>query len=272
MLSRVRTHLNYSNVTATMALVVALGGTSYAAITLPRNSVGTKQIRNNAVTTEKVKNRTLIAKDFKIGELDGIGEPGPAGPAGPPGPAGPGGPAGPAGPAGAPGPAGPAGPQGDTGPTGPAGPKGDTGAAGPTGPQGEVGPTGPQGEIGPQGPKGDDGTARAYAWVRFGCDSQTGVCPVERAKNVTGARRVAVGVYCITTAVVTPDPFDPATDVMMVGVEHQQTVAPQGNASAMWSTSASQCSAGEFKVITQRTTETATASNVSNVSFWVAIP
>lgn len=78
----------YANVTATMALVVALGGTSYAAIILPANSVGTKQlkkravtaskIRPNAVTSAAVKNGSLRAGDFKAGQL-------PAGPAGPAG-------------------------------------------------------------------------------------------------------------------------------------------------------------------------------------------
>jgi len=42
-----------------IALFVALGGTSYAAITLPKNSVGTKQIKNNAVTASKIKNGTV---------------------------------------------------------------------------------------------------------------------------------------------------------------------------------------------------------------------
>lgn len=75
-------------VVASLALVVALGGTSYAAITLPKNSVGTKQIKKNAVTTSKikknavttskVKNGSLLARDFKSGQL-------PKGPAGPPG-------------------------------------------------------------------------------------------------------------------------------------------------------------------------------------------
>ncbi len=37
-----------------VALVVALGGTSYAALVLPRNSVGTKQIVNGAVTARKI--------------------------------------------------------------------------------------------------------------------------------------------------------------------------------------------------------------------------
>jgi len=45
-----------------IALFVALGGTSYAAITsLPRNSVGTKQLRKNAVTGAKIKNGAVTA-------------------------------------------------------------------------------------------------------------------------------------------------------------------------------------------------------------------
>lgn len=78
----------YANVTATLALVVALGGTSYAAIKLPANSVGSRQLkpravsgsdlRSNAVSSAKVKNRSLRAGDFKLGQL-------PAGPPGAPG-------------------------------------------------------------------------------------------------------------------------------------------------------------------------------------------
>jgi hypothetical protein len=39
---------------STIALLVASGGTSYAAFTLPRNSVGTRQIKNKAVTLPKI--------------------------------------------------------------------------------------------------------------------------------------------------------------------------------------------------------------------------
>lgn len=49
----------YANVTATAALVIALGGTSYAAATLARNSVGSPQ----------VKDHSLLVKDVKPGEL-----------------------------------------------------------------------------------------------------------------------------------------------------------------------------------------------------------
>lgn len=42
-------------VVACIALAIALGGTSYAAISLPANSVGTNQLKNGAVTDKKVK-------------------------------------------------------------------------------------------------------------------------------------------------------------------------------------------------------------------------
>ena len=95
-------------VVACLALLVALGGTSIAAVSqlVPRNSVGPAQlqdaavtnakIRSNAVNSAKVANRSLLRSDFASGQL-------PAGPVGPQGPAGP---AGPAGAAGAAGPAG----------------------------------------------------------------------------------------------------------------------------------------------------------------------
>lgn len=92
---------------ACIALLVSLGGTSFAAATqLARNSVGTAQlrngavtnpkIRNNAVNSAKVQNRSLLRVDFAPGQIPA----GPAGPQGPVGPAGAAGPAGPAGPAG----------------------------------------------------------------------------------------------------------------------------------------------------------------------------
>ena len=81
----------YANVASTLALVVALGGTSYAAVAIPKNSVGSKQIINSSVKSKDVKNGTLRAKDFRAGQLP-AGAQGPAGPAGPTGPTGPMGP------------------------------------------------------------------------------------------------------------------------------------------------------------------------------------
>ena len=83
-------------VVACMALLFAMTGAGYAAGMLGPNTVGTKQLKRNAVISSKVKNRSLLAVDFKAGQL----------PAGPQGPAGSAGPAGPAGTAGPPGPAG----------------------------------------------------------------------------------------------------------------------------------------------------------------------
>jgi hypothetical protein len=42
-------------VVSVTALIVALGGTSYAAFSVPKNSVGSKQLKKNAVTTKKIK-------------------------------------------------------------------------------------------------------------------------------------------------------------------------------------------------------------------------
>lgn len=41
------------------ALFIALGGTSYAAVSLPVNSVGTRQLRNGAVTQAKLNGNSI---------------------------------------------------------------------------------------------------------------------------------------------------------------------------------------------------------------------
>jgi hypothetical protein len=115
MLNAVRRRLCFANVTSMMALMVALGGTSYAAATLSANSVGSAQIkkngvagtdiRSNAITSAKVKNGSLKAVDFAAKQL-------------------------------------PAGATGAIGATGAQGPKGDTGAKGATGLPGAKGDTG----------------------------------------------------------------------------------------------------------------------------------
>jgi hypothetical protein len=81
MLSKLRSRLTYANVMATVAVFLALGGSSYAALRvgsrqLVDNSVRTKDIRNNDVRSKDVRNSTLLKRDFKPGQL-------PAGPTGP---------------------------------------------------------------------------------------------------------------------------------------------------------------------------------------------
>jgi hypothetical protein len=44
------------------ALFVALGGTTYAAVGLPKNSVGSRQLKKNAVTSAKIKNGAVTAR------------------------------------------------------------------------------------------------------------------------------------------------------------------------------------------------------------------
>jgi hypothetical protein len=52
-------HNTPATVMSALALVVALGGASYAAVT-----VGSAQIKNNSVTTKDLKNRTIKDKDL----------------------------------------------------------------------------------------------------------------------------------------------------------------------------------------------------------------
>lgn len=87
MLSRLRARLTYANVIATVALFLALGGTSYAALKLPKNSVGSKQLKRNAVTSAKVKAGSLLTSDFRSSQRSRLrGPAGAKGAQGAPGP------------------------------------------------------------------------------------------------------------------------------------------------------------------------------------------
>jgi hypothetical protein len=125
MLAQLRSHRpSPAMVLALVALFVALGGSSYAALVLTANSVSSKHIKNGqvkrvdlgkgSVNSSKVINGGLLAEDFAAAQLP-AGERGPAGPAGP---------------------AGERGDRGETGPAGPKGEKGDRGEAGAPGPSG----------------------------------------------------------------------------------------------------------------------------------------
>lgn len=81
-MSRVSRHLTYANVVASLALFLAIGGVGYAATKLPKNSVGTKQLKNGAVTGKKIAPATVKS-------LSTAGPQGPAGPTGPQGATGP---------------------------------------------------------------------------------------------------------------------------------------------------------------------------------------
>ena len=104
MLDSLRGRLSYANVAATLALFVALGGTSYAALTVTGKNVKNSSltgvdIKNSSLTTADIKDSSLLARDFKAGQL----------------------------------PAGPQGAKGDKGATGATGAAGATGAPGAAG-------------------------------------------------------------------------------------------------------------------------------------------
>jgi hypothetical protein len=110
MLSNLRARMNYANVVATIALFVALGGSSYAAIQVTGKHVKDstltgKDVKNSSLTAVDVRNGSLLAADFGPGQL----------------------------------PTGVQGPKGDTGAKGDAGPPGATGGPGPEGAQGPRG-------------------------------------------------------------------------------------------------------------------------------------
>src|ERR1044072_8538356 len=93
-MQRFRGRLSYANVAASIALFVALGGTSYAVSSLPRNSVGAEQLRTNsvgasevrrgAVRSSELRDRGIRLRDISKSTRNALQ--GRTGPQGPPGP------------------------------------------------------------------------------------------------------------------------------------------------------------------------------------------
>jgi hypothetical protein len=76
MLSKLRMRLTYANVVASIALFVALGGTSYGLATgsigsreIKNNGVASKDIRNNDVRGKDIRNSTISSRDVRNGAL-----------------------------------------------------------------------------------------------------------------------------------------------------------------------------------------------------------
>jgi hypothetical protein len=106
---RFNIRISPGSVLALIALFVALGGVSYAAVTIngkniQNNSIPGKKLKNGAVTNKKVKAASLRANRLTVAARASLR-----------------GARGPQGPAGLPGAQGPQGPQGQQGPQGPAG-------------------------------------------------------------------------------------------------------------------------------------------------------
>src|SRR3954447_18260830 len=86
MMKRFMSKLSYANVMATVALFIALGGSSYAAFVLPRDSVGSKQIRKGAVRSTEIRDRSITVRDVSRSARKSLrGQQGPAGAPGAPG-------------------------------------------------------------------------------------------------------------------------------------------------------------------------------------------
>jgi hypothetical protein len=60
-----RNHLSFANVISVIALFVALGGASYAAVNLPKNSVGAKQIKKRAVRGKHINKNAVTASKLQ---------------------------------------------------------------------------------------------------------------------------------------------------------------------------------------------------------------
>ena len=71
MSSMLRPRLTYANVTATLALFLALGGGAYAATSLPARSVGPTQLKANAVTRAKIKRSAVNGSKVANESLSG---------------------------------------------------------------------------------------------------------------------------------------------------------------------------------------------------------
>src|SRR4051812_42384736 len=94
-MTHIRNRLTYANVMATIAVFIALGGSSYAALKLPTNSVGAREIRTGAVRSSELKDRSVAPEDLApstraalLGERGPRGAMGAIGATGPQGPAG----------------------------------------------------------------------------------------------------------------------------------------------------------------------------------------
>lgn len=171
----------FSNIVALAALFIALGGASYAAIQIPGNSVGTKQLKKNAVTSAKVKNRSLLAADFKLGQL----------------------------------------PRGATGTAGVTGSVGATGLTGPTGAAGATGLAGIEGTTGPTGPKGSTGATGPSTTAALGAVASVGTtdqffAPIGLSTPVSSASALPVATKAPFQDVVV-DKFNVSIDTVVGG-------------------------------------------------------
>jgi hypothetical protein len=69
MLKRLRSKLTYANVTATVAVFLVLTGVGFAVAKRSGHKVGTRQLKNGAVTTKKIHKDAVNASKIKTGAV-----------------------------------------------------------------------------------------------------------------------------------------------------------------------------------------------------------
>jgi hypothetical protein len=69
-----RSHLTYANVMATVAVFIALGGIGYAAVGLPKHSVGSAQLKKHSVTPAKLAPSTIVLFKGQKGDTGPAGQ------------------------------------------------------------------------------------------------------------------------------------------------------------------------------------------------------
>ena len=63
--ARVHARLTYANVVATLALFIALGGSSYAAVTITG-----REVRDDSLTGRDIRDGSVRARDLRAGTLE----------------------------------------------------------------------------------------------------------------------------------------------------------------------------------------------------------
>jgi hypothetical protein len=165
MTGRARKGISYANVVSTLALFIALGGVSYATIKLPAHSVGTRQLKSNAVNGDKVRNHSLTALDIAGGLRRG--------------------------------------PKGDTGATGPAGATGAVGPQGPKGDRGDDGSPGGAGLGATHGFTGSIGDITGTGGSNYHFVGGTNAVTVTNGQRITATAVFALG--ATTSVVINSD-------------------------------------------------------------------
>ncbi len=70
-MSKLRRHLSFANVASCLALFIALGGASYAAVKLPKNSVGARQLKPKSVKAGKIAKKAIVTNRLRNDAVTG---------------------------------------------------------------------------------------------------------------------------------------------------------------------------------------------------------